>query len=30
MSDTTIDLCDNIMLKSIKMHFSGNTKILEF
>ena len=23
-------LCGNILLKSVKMHFSGNTKILGF
>ena len=28
MSDTTINLCGNIMLKSVKMNFSGNTEIL--
>ena len=30
MSDTTIHFCGNIMLKSVKMHFSGNTEILGF
>ena len=30
LSDTTINLCRNILLKSVKMHFSGNTKILGF
>ena len=29
-SDTTINLCGNILLKSVKMHFSGNTEILGF
>ena len=28
MSDTTINLCGNILLKSVKMHFSDNTEIL--
>ena len=28
MSVTTINLCGNILLKSVKMHFSGNTEIL--
>ena len=27
MSDTMINLCENIILKSVKMHFSGNTEI---
>ena len=27
MSDTTINLCGNIMLKSVKMHFAGDTEI---
>ena len=27
MSDTTKNLCRNILLKSVKMHFSGNTEI---
>ena len=30
MSDTTISFCGNMMLKSVKMHFSGNTEILGF
>ena len=30
MTDTTINLCGNIMLKSVKMHFSGNNEILGF
>ena len=30
MSDTTINFCGNIMLKSVKMHLSGNTKVLGF
>ena len=29
MSDTTINLCGNNMLKSVKMHFSGNTGIFK-
>ena len=28
MSDTTISLCGNILLKPVKMHFSANTEIL--
>ena len=28
LSDTTINLCGNILLKSVKMHFSDNTEIL--
>ena len=27
MSGTTINVCGNIMLKSVKMHFSGNIEI---
>ena len=30
MSVTTINLCGNILLKSVKMHFSGNTEICFF
>ena len=30
MSDTTINLCRNFLLKSVKMHFSGNTEIWGF
>ena len=30
LSDTTINLCRNILLKSVKMHLSGNTEILGF
>ena len=30
MSDLTIIFCGNIMLKSVKMHFSGNTEIVGF
>ena len=30
MSDTTINLCENIILKSVKMHLSGYTEILGF
>ena len=26
MFDTTINLCGNILLKPVKMHFSGNTE----
>ena len=29
-SDTTINLCGNILTNSVKMHFSGNTEILGF
>ena len=28
MSETTINLCGKILLKSVKMHFSDNTEIL--
>ena len=30
MSDTTINLCGNSLLKPVKMHFSGNTEIFGF
>ena len=30
MSDTTINWCRNILWKSVKMHFSGNTEIWGF
>ena len=30
MSDTTINLCGNIMLKSVKIFFSGNNEIFGF
>ena len=30
LSDTTINLRRNILLKSVKMHFSGNTEIFFF
>ena len=30
MSDTTINFCGNTMFKSVKIHFSGNTKNLGF
>ena len=30
LSDTRMNLCGNILLKSVKMHFSGNTEILVF